>query len=262
MKRAVARLPTDDVDDVLAVEPARVAQEGLLGLVVVLLPVLESPVEAAYGEPGELGLDGPSREGPGALPHVVLGVVAHAHAEQLQQLPAPVLVDRVGVVLVVVQPVDHRRALGQLHQQLPVVSHALLAKHGHHVGYLVVVVHLGDPRGEHLVPEEGHLLFQGPLGVHHVVEPFGGAHALDGTGLPGPGVVPEEVVPVHGGLAGGFEELFHGGVVAPGHPGFQLLPGRSEARPAHEMGHQRDVFVSHSLPPFTGVVPWVTWRKL
>ena len=95
----------------------------------------------------------------------------------------------------------------------------------------VVVVHLGDAGGEHLVPEEGHLLFQGPLGVDHEVEPFGGAHALDGPRLPGPGMVPEEIIPVHGGLAGGVQELFHGGVVAPGNPGLQLLPGGPRSLP-------------------------------
>ena len=47
----------------------------------VFLSKLEEPVVTADGAPGQLGLNGPAREGPGAFPDVGLGVVALAHAE-------------------------------------------------------------------------------------------------------------------------------------------------------------------------------------
>ena len=120
----------DDVDDVFAVEVARLAEESLLAVVVVFRQVLELPVVAAYGATGQLGLKGPAGKGAGGFANVDLGVGADAHAEQLQQLAAPVLVDGIGMVFKVVQPVDHRRVLGDFQQQILVIPHALLAEQG------------------------------------------------------------------------------------------------------------------------------------
>ena len=184
------------------------AQEGLFGVVVVVVAILEEPVVAADGPARQLGLDGPAGEGAGALADVNFGVIADAHAEQLQQLAAPVLVDRVGVVLAVVQPVNHSRVFGHFHQQFAEVAHALLAELDDHVHDVVVVVNLGDAGGEDAVPEESHLLFQGALRVNHVVEPFGGAHAGQSAGPPGPGVIPHHFVAVQRGLVIGVEQFF------------------------------------------------------
>ena len=117
----------DDVDDVFTVEVAGLAQEGLLAVVVVFLAVVKVPGDAAVGPDGVLvGPDrhvlrvgqGPAGEGAGTFLDVVLGVVADAHGEKLQQLPAVILVDGVAVVVVVVQPDQHRRVAGNLQQKL------------------------------------------------------------------------------------------------------------------------------------------------
>ena len=89
------RLGANDIYDVVAVKISGMTQEGFLSVVVVLFLEFEFPVEPAVGLPGNHGRKGPAGEGPRALPDIVFGIVAHAHAEQLQQLPAPILVDRV-----------------------------------------------------------------------------------------------------------------------------------------------------------------------
>ena len=231
------RLLANDVDDVLTVEVAGLAQEGLLAFVMVVSLVLEEPVEPADGSTGELRLDGPAGESAGTLANVNLGVAAHAQAEELQQLTAPVLIDGVRVVLVVVQPVDHGRVLGHLEQQFLVVAHAEMAELDDHVHHVVVVVNLGNAGRENLVPEQRHLLFQGPLGVEHVVYPLTGAHARQSARPPSPRVIPHHFDPVYLRLFLGIEKLFHGRLVALGCSRFQLLTGRTEPRPAHKVCH-------------------------
>src|SRR5262249_61975384 len=87
------RLLTDDVDDILTVEIAGVAQEGLFALIVVGGVIDKFSSIAAIGLAGDAVGYGPAGESPGAFLYVFLGVVelavhAHTHGEQLQQLPA------------------------------------------------------------------------------------------------------------------------------------------------------------------------------
>ena len=105
----------------------------------------------------ELVLQGPTGEGAGALSHVRLGVVPDPHREQFQQFPAPVLVHRVGMVLVVVQPEDHGGAFRHRHEKFLVVTQALLAERIDHVCDLVVVVDLGHARRKQLVIKQAQL---------------------------------------------------------------------------------------------------------
>src|SRR5262245_56766105 len=91
-------LVANDANYVFAVEITRYPQEGLLAIVVVLFPILEEPVMAADGAAGQLGQNGPPRERPGALAHVRLRVVPHAHAKELQQLASPVFIHGRGMV--------------------------------------------------------------------------------------------------------------------------------------------------------------------
>jgi hypothetical protein len=65
----------DDVDDVVAVEVAGLAEELLDAVVVVVLAKMNSSPSCAQ-----------AGEGAGALADVVLGVVADAEGEQLHQL--------------------------------------------------------------------------------------------------------------------------------------------------------------------------------
>ena len=161
----------DDVDDVEAVEVACATEELLLAEVMLLGTELELEEEAVVGHARDLRAQRPAGEGAGALEDVLLGVVADAHREQLQQLAAPVLVGRALVVLVVVEPVNHGRVLGQHDQQVAVVARSVVAEHVDLRDQVIVVVDLGVTDRKDAVPEERHLLFQRPLGVDQVVEP-------------------------------------------------------------------------------------------
>src|SRR2546428_6800402 len=88
----------NDVDNVLPVEVARMAQERLFAIIVIFLEVLEFPVPSVIVAAWRCVRYRPAGEGPGGLPDVRLRIVADSHAEQLQQLPTPVFVDRMRVV--------------------------------------------------------------------------------------------------------------------------------------------------------------------
>ncbi len=107
-----SRLLHHDVDDVFAVELALMAEKLLLAVVVIFRAILEFPREPAIGRARDLGLEGPAGEGPRALADILFRVVAGAEAEQFEQFAAPVFVDRGAVVLLVVEPEDHRRVSG------------------------------------------------------------------------------------------------------------------------------------------------------
>jgi hypothetical protein len=52
------------------------------------------------------------------------------------------------------------------------------AEHDDLFQHLVAVIDLGISGGKNLVPKEGHLFFQGPLGGNHIEEP--GEHSYKG----------------------------------------------------------------------------------
>ena len=124
------RLIDYEIDDVLSVEVASVTQEGLLTVVVIFRTVLEAPVEPTQRVAGYLGADGPAGKGAAGFLDVILGVVAHSHGEELQQLAAPVFINRAAVVAVVVQPEDHSGILRQLQQDVAELAEAAAAEHG------------------------------------------------------------------------------------------------------------------------------------
>ena len=197
----------------------------------------------------------PPGEGAGALEHVLLRVVARAHREELQQLPAPILVGRTLVVLVLVQPVEHRRVVGQVDQQVPVVAHPVIAEDLHLLQHLVRVLDLRVAGGEHVVPEEGHLLLERPLRGHHAPEP---------VELPGrqaqaalcPGVVAVEQIQVRVGLPLRVQQHLHQVLVAMLRQRLHLGRRRAEPGPAHQVGRQGYVLASRhphtsSRPDYT-----------
>ena len=117
-------LLADYVHHILAIEVARLAEEELLIMVVVVLVIVELPRDVAIRSRRVVAhLDGhivrvdhaPARKGAGALLDILLGVVAHTHREQLENLPTVVLVDRAFVVVLVVQPHQHAGVAGELH---------------------------------------------------------------------------------------------------------------------------------------------------
>ena len=238
----------DDVDDVLAVEVAPFAEEDFLSVVVVVGVVLELPGEAVVEHAGEGGADSPAGEGASALLHVVFRVVALAHGEQLKELPTPVFVGGVFVVLIVVEPEDHGGVLGHFYQHGAVGAHAEIPEHVNLEGHLQRAVDLGVGSGEDVVPEEGYLLFQGSWRVDEAVHPVAG-HVLRVGGHLEAGGHAEKLVGVEGWDAVGFrlQKLFHGGFVAIGHAALEFVPVCAETGSPHEVGHKCNVLVRHTI---------------
>ena len=239
----------NDLDHIVAVEVALASEEGLLGVIVVVVPILKLPVEPAHREPGERRCDRPAGECAAGLVDVLFSVVADAHREELKQLPAPVLVDGIRVVLVVVQPVDHGRVLSNFSDDVAELAHAHFAEHIDHGGDFMVVVHFGDAGGEDLMPEERHLLLERGVGDDHAVYPTRLADAAKGPRLPVAWVVAQELEDIDRLLLIGSQQLFDGSLVAGGRASFQLGPGSAEPGAPHQMGHQGDVISCHVHAP-------------
>ena len=254
------RLLADDADHILAVPVAGFAQEGL-----VLLDMVEAVVEeavgiAAIGIAGDGVGDGPAGKSLGAGFHIVLAIVglavhADAHREQLQQFPAPVLVDRLFVAELVVQVVEHGRVGGQVHEEVVELAEAVGPEVVQLQQDLAGAHTLGVADAENAVPEQADFLLQLAGGVDHAVGPVALVRhqALE--------VAPTVHIAVHHvhlqvrlGLR--VEQLLHGGFVADGGAAFRFLVGSAEAGPAHQVRHQHNVLVvCHTLSPSLQNVP-------
>ena len=230
----------------VTVEIPGAAQERLIPVVVVGLQVFELPVEAAVQAGRQFG-KGPTGKRPGAFPHVVFRIVANSHAKELQQLTAPVFVHRIGVVLVVVQPVDHGRVFSYRHQKISIVAQSVFPEHVNLGVHDVVVVYFRLPGCENLVPQEDHFLFQRALGGNHGVQPVGAAHSRQSYRPGKLRVQPQKFVPVIR-LFSGVHEVFDRGLISPRGPGFQFFPARAKTGAAHQMRHQRNILIGHLIP--------------
>ena len=175
-----AAVPADDLDDIFAVEVARLAQERLLAIVVIRFVVLELPRNIAVrahrvvahlqGHVFRVG-DRPACERPGALLHVLLGVVADTHRKEFEYFPPVVLVDTAPVVVLVVEKEDHCRVSGKLDEDVAKTPEAILAKHldlgDHHFALDEFV--LGGR--EDPVPEKSDLFHQRRVRSDHPAHP-------------------------------------------------------------------------------------------
>ena len=188
---------------------------------------------------------GPARECAGGLLHVVLIVVAHAHREELEQLPSVVLVDRAVVVVVVVEPEDHRWIAGQLQEEVLEAAETHPAEHLELVEDRPGVVGLRVGCREEAVPEQRHLLLEGAARRDHPVEPLR-RRAL--RPLVEGAVQPADDVLWYHLRVHGVEKLLDRGLVALRRVALQLVPRGAEPGPAHQVRHQRNVIV-HSFPP-------------
>ena len=77
------------------------------------------------------------------------------------------------MVVLVVEPEDHRRVLGELDQQGMEAAQPVAPKHVDLLEDLLGLVELRVAGGEHAVPEEAQLLLQGPGGVDHSMDVVG-----------------------------------------------------------------------------------------
>ena len=109
------RLGQDDIDDLFSVECTALAQELLHPVVVLVL--IDSKLEHVVRPPGEC---------PGRFSNIVLGVVADAHREEFQQLPAEIFVGVILDVLPVVQVDEHCWIAHDRQQQIPKIAGCML----------------------------------------------------------------------------------------------------------------------------------------
>ena len=188
--------------------------------------------------------DRPACEGASALRDVVLGVATDAHRKELQKLSPVVLVDGRLVVIVVVEPHDHRRVSRELHEKGPQTAHAVPAEHVYLVREHPALGELRIACGEHPVPEEGYLFLERPLAVQHTVQPVSGDPARSYHAGVVRVVTPQKV---HGHLIGCLrvEQRLDGRLVAVGGVGLQLVPGGAEPSASHQVRHQRDILATH-----------------
>ena len=234
------RLLRDDVDDVIAVEVAGLAQERLGALVMVFGVVHELRVVTAVGLPRNVVRDGPTGERAGAFLYVVLGVVelavhAHAHREQLQELPAVVLVDRALVTQTVIKEENHRRVARDSHQQITETAHSELSEHLDLVIGCRVALRLAVGGAQDAVPEQHHLLLKLALRVDHPERKIF-RHA---TRLVAPlDEAPLRHVQVHAVVVHlGIEQLFDRRIVSLGGALLQFRVLSAKSGPTHQVGH-------------------------
>jgi len=94
-----------------------------------------------------------------------------------------------------------------------------------------------------MVPEQGHLLFERPFGVHQMIHPIDVTH----RGLPARQqrgrLVAHQRILVDFRLRLGMQQLFDRSLVTFGHARFEFVAACSETRPSHQVGHQSDVIL-------------------
>ena len=144
------------------------------------------------------------------------------------------------MVVLVVQPEDHRRVLGQLHQQGIEAPEPVEAEHFHLVEDSLGLVELGVTGGEDAVPEEGQLLLQGPMSLDHAVYPIRLGVWEERQVVLARMVPPDKVIVLQAGRRVlGMHQLLYCGLVAPGQIALKLLARRPEPGASQQMGHQR-----------------------
>ena len=76
------------------------------------------------------------------------------------------------MVLVIVQPVDHRRTLRHRHEEVLVFTQAHLTERLDHVFYLIVVIDFGDTGREKLMVEKAKFLLKRGFCIDHSPDPW------------------------------------------------------------------------------------------
>ena len=98
--------------------------------------------------------------------------------------------------------------------------------------------------GEDVVPEEGHLLLQGPLGVDHAVDPLC-AVPRKGVEVDQRTVVATEEIVLHFGEPFGVQEVFYYVFVWALSQSFEVVARGAETGATVQVSHEGDLFVRH-----------------
>ena len=207
------------------------------------------PSDAAVGPDGVLGgahrhifgvAQRPAGKGARGFLDVVFGVVADAHAEELQQFAPPVFVDSAVVVLLIIKPDNHRGIFGEVYEQVVQSAEPKPAEHIDLIEQGARLIGLGVAGGEYAVPEQRYLLFHRRFGGYHAVEPVsgGGVAVAEFVHI---GVVALDDVVGHILRIAGMQQLFHGGFVAQRFVVVKLSRGSAERRAAQQMLNESDI---------------------
>ena len=164
-------LTRDDVNDVLAVEVALVTKKLFFALIVVILAIHKLGFEVTKRIERQGLRKRPTSERSSRILDVILGVVSDSHRKQFQDLTTIVLVDRSSVILVVVEPEDHRRVSRKFQQNRPEVAQSVVPEHLDVIDHAGRVLALGPSGRQDAMPEQRHLLLQRTLGVDHPKQP-------------------------------------------------------------------------------------------
>ena len=145
-----------------------------------------------------------------------------------------------------------------MNEQVAEIAETVPAKHHDLVVHRVRRLHLVQPGGEHVVPEEGDLLLERARRVDHAVQPVH-LRVLGGGDVLGHREVAEEQGLVDIGLRLRGQQLLDGCLIALGDEVFQLIVSGPEARPPHEVRHQSDFLtISHRMRLLKVFVPLST----
>ena len=142
------------------------------------------------------------------------------------------------VVLVVVQPVDHGRVLGQCNQQVSIVRHSQVTEHVDLLEQVVAVINLSVAGREDMVPEQRHLLFQRPLGSYHPIQPVGLSGRCRASGHLSNRMVPIQGVLIDRWLAVRVKQHFHCLLIPNLAIALNLVTSCAETGSTHQVRHQ------------------------
>ena len=182
----------------------------------------------------------PAGKGARRLFDVVFGVVADAHAEELQQFAPPVFVDCAVVVLLIIKPDNHRRILGEVDEQVVQSAEPKSSEHLDLIEQRARLIGLSVAGGEYAVPEQRYLLFHRRFCGYHAVEPVcgGGVAVAEFVHI---GVVALDDVVGHILRIAGMQQILYGGFVAQRFVVVKLSRGCAERRAAQQMLNESDI---------------------
>ena len=150
----------DDIDDVVAVQGPRLAENRLFSIIVFF--IVHDEVEIFVV---------PSRERPRCFPDVPLGVITHTHREEFHDLPSEIFIRGALDVHAGVEERQHGGVLRNGQQQGPEVVCAVPIGQVEHAKRLAVISNLAFGDCEMTVPEQSHFLFERAIRPNHPVRP-------------------------------------------------------------------------------------------
>ncbi len=127
------------------------------------------------------------------------------------------------MVLVIVQPVDHRGTLRHRHEEVLVFTKTHLTERLDHVFDLIVVIDFGDAGREKLMVEKAEFLLERGFCIDHSPDPRGVTQPAHRSRFPPQWVVTQELVDIHGILSPGVQKLVDGSFIAEFDPALKLF---------------------------------------